>query len=89
MEMSTVEHIKHFLAFLLSLIYNHLQYSDQSRKNKCGFWNDIRNQAIYFQRRSNPYRPLEWINSGRESIVFDLAGVAVRRKYKKKAVEKG
>ena len=59
MEMSIVKHIKHLLAAMLSLIYNYSQYNIQSRKDKRGFWNDIRNQAIYFQRRSNPYRPLK------------------------------
>jgi len=54
-----MKHIKHLLAAMLSVTYYHLQYSDQDRKDKHGFWNDIQDQAIYFQRRSNPYRPLE------------------------------
>ena len=59
MEMSIANHIKHLLAVMLSLIYNYSQYRDQSRKDKRSFWDDIRNKAIYFQRRNNPYRPLE------------------------------
>jgi len=54
-----MKYIRHLLAAMISVTYNHLQYRDQIRKNKHDFWNDIRNQAIYFQRRGNPYRPLE------------------------------
>ena len=57
--MFIMKHLKNMLAAMISVTYYNLQYSDQSREDKHGFWNDIRNQAIYFQRRSNPYRPLE------------------------------
>ncbi|MHC4270499.1 MAG: hypothetical protein ACYSTS_18860 [Planctomycetota bacterium] len=54
-----MKRIKHFLAAMLSATFNHLQYSDQNRKGKHVFWNDIWDKFIYFERRSNPYRPLE------------------------------
>ena len=54
-----MKHIKHLLASMISVIFNHVCYSGQSRKDKHGFWNDIRDHAIYFERRGNPYRPLD------------------------------
>ncbi len=54
-----MKHIKHLLVAMISVTYNYLRHIDNSRKDKYGFWSAIRDQVIYFERRGNPYRPLE------------------------------
>jgi hypothetical protein len=57
--MSLIKKIKHLLVAMTSVTYNYLLYRVQSRKNKNGFWDDIRDRFIYLEYRDNPFRPLE------------------------------